>query len=748
MVEYMVKYMDILSELSPKVLLDHYWTVLETINTSFSIYSKFATQDISKYFLNKISSANNSYYLRNYIRAQKVINEIIVKLAKINLLKKVDNYFEKTDGYSEFFTFLKKNIKNSAKNRVSWAIWYIYNNKKHYNFTTSQILDTLSYSDEDYLGELGYLSIWKNSKYFPILKKNESASKWEMVDVAYSSEGKSIIIEDLQRRLFTAISRLHRDFSSDEIIQEIRELEKESIEKILKNLKLNLKDGYWWINDTALSRIRKNLEGKPFLNWPSFGNIVVIGQPYFKILRGSSCKAYVDVPNEITKMLIEELAQINSESKNIQEFYTKAYKVIDDYNDFLRKHGKKYFGYPLEWLSFSLYKSGGMDRYAIKVNINWDKFMDFLNVFSKTNIKIWKKYQYISICRYPSLNLVLKKELEQTQRNVRNNSSIDIANITEQIDIFINYLENTKNQIMKLLKRKKWKGLVIRSSLHPEVLLYLVEMMSTIKMLKDIINNGMLTSCYRELRKILEGLGWAIFDDILLIRSIIRSINRNINWLLAPPYRYASKEWYEIASLKKDFTLRNLGVLKNKIKGYTAGIRNSYKKDILNDALINIMSYGSFLLFFGVNAEKIGEEEKEFIPIYDIDILLPIAKEDFKAAARSAGIISDELVDEIMKNFKDMPQKIFPPYPSNEFVLSFIDKTFSTGLQAKYSEYSFFIHSYLTSWHIFPFSSILEFKILNSEISIFLQIIKDVLEKYLEYLEAHPLVNSSSFSEV
>ena len=720
--------MDILSELSPKILLDHYWAVLEIINTPFFIPSKFTIQDISKYFSEQASGGDNSYYSRIYLRAQKIVNEIIVKLVKMNLLKKVNNHFEKTEKYSEFFTFLKKNIKNSVKNRVSWAVWYIYN-KKRYSFTTSQILDVLSYPDEDYLEELEYLGVWKSGKYLPALKKNENANKWDIVNVVHPSKI-SIITEDLPERLFIAISKLDVEFSNDEIIQKIRELETKSIESALRSLKLSLKDGYWQINEVALSKIRKILECKLSLNWPFFGDIIVSGQSYFKMLRGSSCKAYVDVPNEITKTLIENLAQINSESKNIQEFYNRAWRVIDDYNNFLRKYGEEYLEYPLDWLSFSLYKSKYMDRYAVKININWDKFMDFLNGFSKFNIKIWKKYHYISICRYPSLKLALKKDLEQTQRAVMDHSAMDIAEITEKIEDFINYLEKMKNQIMNLLKREKWKETLIYSSLYPEVLLYLVEMISTIKALKDIVNNGMLTSCYRELRKILEGLGWAIFDDILLIRSIKRE---NINELPVPPYRYVSKEWYEIASSKKDFRIHNLGILKNKIKEYTASIKNSnYKRSVLNDALFNNMSYGSFILFLGVNAEEITEEKREFVPIYNTDILVPIAKEDFKVAARSVGIMSEDFVDNIMKNFESIPSEIVPPYPSNEFILSFIDKTFSTKLQDKYGEYSFFIHSYLTSWHIFPFSSVLEFKILNSEISIFFQIIKDVLEKYIE----------------
>jgi len=69
-------------------------------------------------------------------------------------------------------------------------------------------------------------------------------------------------------------------------------------------------------------------------------------------------------------------------------------------------------------------------------------------------------------------------------------------------------------------------------------------------------------------------------------------------------------------------------------------------------------------------------------------------------------------------------------------VLAFVDKTFSTDLQKKYNEYSFFVHSSFVSWYIFPFSSVLEFKILKYELTTFLQVIRKVLEMYLNVYEA------------
>ncbi|MHC1582130.1 MAG: hypothetical protein ACXQT5_03885, partial [Candidatus Syntropharchaeia archaeon] len=127
------------------------------------------------------------------------------------------------------------------------------------------------------------------------------------------------------------------------------------------------------------------------------------------------------------------------------------------------------------------------------------------------------------------------------------------------------------------------------------------------------------------------------------------------------------------------------------------------------------VSYPSFLLILGIDAGRIENVAEGFIPRF---------------------------ADKAVKTLeKEIPPVIVPPYPSKDFVLAFVDKTFSRGLQEyrlqnKYREYSFFIHSYFASWHIFPFSSVLEFKIVKYELTIFLQVIKKVLEMYLNVYEA------------
>jgi len=450
-----MKYGQILSSLSPKVLLDDYWMILDLIEWEFPIASlEFTTDDILKLLSEKLSRIDNPYYRRECIRAQKVVEDVIAQLAGLGLIERVNEHFIKGKRYSELFYFLKKNIRDSATRRVSWAVWYLYS-KGVNNFTTSQVLEEVSYSDEDYREELGHLQVWKNGKWLPVLKRSEEDySSWQLLSEVYSS-GKPVLLKDLPERLFTAILELSkREFSEDEILQKIRELERKAIERSLRKLKLEFKNGYWQINEVALSKIRENLKGKQSLNWAFFGSIIVRDNPYFKMLRGTSCTAYVDVPNQIVEELIGKLITVSRECKNSEEFYSKACEVVEHYNNFLKKDAERYFKYKLDWLHFKMYKHPFMSKYGVKVDINWNLFMNFLEDFSKAEIPLWVKYRYISLCRHSSLKLVLRGELEMTQEAVKEISMDDRVEIQKELDELISYLEVVKGQLMRILQRK------------------------------------------------------------------------------------------------------------------------------------------------------------------------------------------------------------------------------------------------------------------------------------------------------
>ncbi len=731
-----MRYEQILANLSPKVLLDHYWEILDLIDwrLSFSTSSQEFTIDEIMTALSRDLNIDNPYYRRKLIRVQKVLEDVISRLFNAGLIEKKDDNLVKTEEYSKFFNFLKKNVKGSVIRVVSWAVWRLYS-RGLASFKTSQLLDELSYSDEDYREELNYLWIWKDDKWYPILERKEG-NIWQLVNEPYRPH-RPILISELPERIKVAILELSKsEFSDNEIIQKIRELEEKAVERILRRLKLEFRDGLWHVNDIAIAKIRENLKGKISLYWPFFGIAYVKGNPYFKILRGSSCTAYVDVPNEIIREFIDYLIAVSTECKNKEEFYFKACKVAEYYNRSLRKEAKELFGKNISWLSFKIMRIPFMDKYGVKIAIQWREFLRFLEEYSKAEIELWKKYRYISYCRHSSLNLVLRKELERTQEEVKEVSKDDRIEISREFNNLIDYLMHTKDKLMRIqrdIQRKTQTKPILLT------LLYLPEMTSTLNALTSFINNGVIPACYREMRKIIENLAWALFDDILIFRCL--RVNPQVEWL-PRPYFDISKEWYDAikhikqAQPKSKLTVNNLGALKKKIKKLIESTSYRGNKKSLADAIFKNVSYSSFIILLGEDASNIGKKKEEFIPKYDSSHLLPIAKEDFKEAIESLNIANAEsLTNEIMEILeKEVPPTIVPPYPSNEFVLGFVDKTFSTSLQKKYSEYSFFVHSYFTSWHIFPFSSVLEFKVFKHELKKFSNEIQNLLTSFSKLL--------------
>jgi len=317
---------------------------------------------------------------------------------------------------------------------------------------------------------------------------------------------------------------------------------------------------------------------------------------------------------------------------------------------------------------------------------------------------------------FPSLDEV---ELERVQKIVKELSQKDIEEILEEINNCIHDLERTRKKLTRISKR---------NDAHLMVLFYLLQMVESLRALKFLIERGCISSCYREMRYILENLAWNMMADILLFRELkeTREIGLFIN-----PYAEVAKEWFEEAK-KLRATINNINDFKKMTKKFLDEIDVKENIDKLEEVIFHNISYSIFLLLTGrfLHEEEKKKISKEFIPIYTTSDLLKIAKR------RLESIFKDQpkIVNGFLTKFSKQDD-IIPSYPSTTFVLSFIDRLFSTKLQYMYDEYSFFTHSYFASWHIIPFSSVLEFKILKEEIKKFVNTITELLKKYVDELK-------------
>ena len=701
---------EILAQIPPKFLLDHYWNILDLINWRGFVNSEdkeyFTISDLREKITEEINSPSNPFHLRICLRSKEVIEEVVSELVNAGLLIKEDEKFKKTDTLSKFCYLLKKKFQANLRRYTTWGLWYLYNHGSA-SFSTAELVSLLSYSYGYLYEEIPHLGKWKEGKWFELLKKQEN--KWKLIEEPYPST-RSILIRDIYNRLDKSISKLSKfktEFYGEEIITTLRKLEESSAERVLKKMGLKCEEDKWKIDEEVLSNIEKLLRVE--IKIPLFG-IIIYKNPYFRL---QSKDMYVDIPNSSTQDFLGGLTRICE--NNPGKVYEVARELASDYNrNFERNLGG--------WIRFVVKKQFfGKEPFGIQVRINWDDFNTFLDDFAEKDIELWKKYSYILGCRAPSLGLILRGDLKKVQDEVREICEKEIEQINQEVEELIEKIEGFRDYLLKIARRRK------TIPIEPLTLYYFPEMLSILNTFPSIVENGAVTSCYREMRKVLENLSWVVFDDLLFFRVKKRSGKDEIS--LLSPYRFISKEWYDWAS-QNQHMIRNLGQLEKEIKGlteeiYLYGKRKGYnwsKKKII-DTFFEKISYPMFLMLIKADAQ-IPKKLEGVVPQYEVKTLRDLAIRDLENIIKDLkhkrlSKSDEEFIDKLSEKLEITSSKLIPLYPSNDFVIGFVSKVSSINLQKLYNEYSHFIHSYFTSWHIFPFSSVLEFKIYKHQLQIF-----------------------------
>ncbi len=209
------------------------------------------------------------------------------------------------------------------------------------------------------------------------------------------------------------------------------------------------------------------------------------------------------------------------------------------------------------------------------------------------------------------------------------------------------------------------------------------------------------------------------------------------------PYRYTSKKWYDWASEQK-LVIRNLRELEREINHLVEIIRVygkvkgfNWSKKQIKSVFFKNMSYPLFLLLVGVGIQ-IPQKMEGYVPRYRVEEVVDAAADSLRAIIRDLKgrrlTRTDEtLLRELVETIKAKKSSVIvPPYPSNEFVLGFVGRVLSVNLIGLYREYSYFVHSYIPSWHVFPFSSVLEFKIFKYELYKFIETVWNLINAYFK----------------
>jgi hypothetical protein len=314
------------------------------------------------------------------------------------------------------------------------------------------------------------------------------------------------------------------------------------------------------------------------------------------------------------------------------------------------------------------------------------------------------------------------------KEKVKSISKREVEKINALMDQFINEMNKIKNEI-----REKS---IPRKHIFPIALAYIADILATLEAIKYCVNMGILTTCYREMRKILENLSWAIMDDLLLFRHPHEFMFTHI-----PPFRVLSKKWFEWA-WNEDMILKNLRELDLSLKNVseeihifckTAGYEVTTKR--IKETLFRNLTYASFLAIIG-KGEELPKGMDEWVPSYNLTELRSYIKKDLSNTLielkdKPLSDCDERFVEKLVESLlKQKREYVITPYPSNAFALQFVGKTFNLDLNDFYNKYSYFVHSYDKSWQLVPFSSVLEFKIYQHEFTLFMKLILEMMSSY------------------
>lgn len=493
-------------------------------------------------------------------------------------------------------------------------------------------------------------------------------------------------------------------------------------------------------------------------NWPAYGQRGRRSKEQKVLFKIESKNIYVDFPNRFISFFIDQLlGEIEEKFSGAPEKgYNEAKRLAEEYN---RKFQEEYNG---DWLKFIVARREFAVKhpyYGIQFRVKWEEFFGFLDEFAESERRLIEKYDYLNDSRGVALQLEIRGSANhgRIQKEVEGKTSADVDNMTHSVGQLASTLEEFRNELFKISKRKTVQIPPYYPN-PPFTLYYISEMIGIFQGISSLVENGSVPACYREMRKVMENLCWTIFDDVLFYNSKYYEMSKKVEIKqLSRPYLYANKYWYEWAK-NKGFFINHLGELDKKAKELVdllhlhSGMRGyKWSKKAIKHTIYGLMTYPIFLVVTGKEIKKKEYEKskfnkrkyEEFLPVYFTSDITALAEENLrnivkelkgKRLSKSDKNFAKEAIDSISEDYKSI--YIVPPFPTYNFVMNYVNKLFydlGINIPKIYSEYSHFVHSYSASWQIYPFSSVLEFKILKNQIDKFKMAIEKLLRSYIDH---------------
>ena len=469
--------------------------------------------------------------------------------------------------------------------------------------------------------------------------------------------------------------------------------------------------------------------------WPALPlqRVITKNSKYFRFKNKLS---FIDVLNPNITSVYEEILNECESYTDIDKAYTCAKNIVDkanlslsvNFNEMYEKDKKIELFFKLDVQKSKTSKKTILFCY----HLNWKEFSKFVENFPVSDkITLEDKHKYILACKYSGADLstdtILRFRNSQKDLNIDSYKvfrqkfdevlSNTIGSINDILDGLINFL------IGKLDKGKKEKYSITILDFIPDVI-------SSIDGIKTLASNGYISSCYREIRSLIERISYVILDEYLTINSLglwkvkneipLPLLNINSRW---------RSEQNKIGVRKIDDLIPQdilNGVVRN-------------KKNEIADILLKKMSVEIYVALVGKPMEK----DSDYVPSLKIDVvkkgieeIKQIAEDSNDNSVKDTFTLLEDSLNKKWDNSSNLKYAEFP-FPTSTFVFDFLKRVFNKNLKVLdsiWNNYSLFIHPYIFTWEVIPKTSVLEYKLFEYEIT---KNFESAIENLFNYLFAY-----------
>ena len=467
--------------------------------------------------------------------------------------------------------------------------------------------------------------------------------------------------------------------------------------------------------------------------WPKFP----LQRPYMKnsrLFKFKNKAIYVDFPNPMIQQIYHDIIEkcdgipdpvlaLNCAEEFIKEANIEFDEVFLRWSDASGRNLKPFFRLHIQ------NNISGKKPYLFGYSFNKGKFIYFLKEFSEsTNISLEEKYKYITSCKFSGENF----SVDTTFSFRPQNKTLDNSTMKQYRSAFdklsqpiISSINGVLEGLLVFLRESLYKGRKIYN--NSVVVSFVPDIIAEMDEIKVLVQEGFLSSCYREIRSLTERLSYVILDDYLTVNS----------FLLLEKYHQENHLPYMLLNINPSWRDENTEPIRKLDEIIPPEIISILKKkevEKLRKELLKRMSIEMYVTLTGVPAHKSDKTRAPFIERESIDIGIKEIQDTLESVNPDISETFTKIIEERWEGYLYG----IPKFPTSNFIFHFLKGVFGSKMkriESIWNKYSLFIHPYPFTWQVFQNTSILEYKVFLKEVQDLENVVTTEIGSILEYFE-------------